>query len=148
MNANGACVETDLQPVSDLLDCLDARLEELRVLARPEQIDEDVRERRFVPMTVQMLLNALRRLAFRLAALSGLNAASDGPAPFGLLADDGWIPSALVAELESLEALRDAMIRDYRSTHADALRGVVCSKLAFVSTFVAHVRPRLMDLPS
>ena len=95
---------TDPALVSKKLALIESCLSDLQRLARPEAIDTDVRERRFVEHTLQMAIQAALNVASHLVSDGRLGEPRTNRELFDLLHRDGWIDADLTAILRNMAA--------------------------------------------
>jgi uncharacterized protein YutE (UPF0331/DUF86 family) len=97
---------TDPELVDNKLSLIEARVRELRELARPDLIDQDVREERFVAHTLQLAIQAALDVASHIVSDENLGEPNTNRELFDLIGKDGWLPRQLVETMESIVGLR------------------------------------------
>ena len=83
---------TDSGIVAKKLAYIETCVRELRTLARPEAIQEDIREQRFVAYTLQTAIQAALDVAAHIVADERLGEPRTNRALFEILVRHGWIP--------------------------------------------------------
>lgn len=119
---------------------------DLRRLARPERMTQDLREERFIERTLQIAMQAALEVASRIAADEGLGEHDDGRAHFALLVEAGWLDAELGVVLGELSEVRDMLVYDYLSIDIGRVEWCLEHHLHDLLGFVAAVRSRLPEL--
>jgi uncharacterized protein YutE (UPF0331/DUF86 family) len=116
---------------------------ELRTLARPELLESDVRERRFIEHTLQIALQACQDVASHIASDEHLGEARTNQELFDLLAKAGWLDAALGVRLRRAMGFRNVLVHGYTDVDVAIVRDVLENRLDDLLTFAATVRSRL-----
>ena len=134
---------TDPALVSKKLSLIESCLSDLQRLARPEAIDTDVRERRFVEHTLQMAIQAALDVASHLVSDRRLGEPRTNRELFDLLHRDGWIDADLTAILRNMAGFRNVLVHGYDDVDLRVVRDVLDTHLADLVAFVNAVRRRM-----
>ena len=92
---------TDRELLAKRLATIETCLDELRRLGRPESLEHDLKERRFVEHSLQIAIQAALDVAAHIVSDERLGEPSTNRELFELLGRAGWLPSALVSKLEA-----------------------------------------------
>ncbi len=134
---------TDPDLVRKKLGQVDGWLLELRTLARPETIETDVKERRFVEHTLQILLQACQDIASHVVSDERLGEPRTNQELFDLLAAAGWIDAGLAASMRRAIGFRNVLVHGYAAVDPRIVREVLESRLGDIEAFGSAVRARL-----
>jgi uncharacterized protein YutE (UPF0331/DUF86 family) len=116
---------------------------DLRRLARPEVIEDDLREQRFVAHTLQLAIQAMLDVASHIVSDRRLGEPETNRQLFGLLATDGWIAPDLVIIAEHMAGFRNILVHGYQAVDLRILRHVVEQQLDDILGYVGSIRERL-----
>lgn len=134
---------TDEGLVAKKLAFVETCVQELRTLARPELMETDVRERRFVEHTLQIALQACQDVASHIASDERLGEARTNQELFELLARAGWIGADLATQLRRAVGFRNVLVHGYTVVDVAVIRDVVENRLEDLLEFACAVRARL-----
>ena len=134
---------TDPDLVAKRLALIETCLRELRELARPEAIPDDVKERRFVEHTLQIAIQAALDIASHVVSSARLGEPKTNHDLFSLLERNGWIAPELGAELRKVAGFRNVLVHGYTDVNPLIVKEIVSSRLGDLETFVAAIRQRL-----
>jgi len=133
---------TDSALIDKKLAMIETCVRELRDLARPELIESDVREARFVEHTLQIAIQAALDVASHIVSDERLGEPETNKQLFDLLAANGWIPADAAATLRDMAGFRNILVHGYGEVDLAIVRNVVATRLADLVDFVAAVRAR------
>ncbi len=134
---------TDVELVRKKLSQIETWLRELRALAQPESVESDVKERRFVEHTLQIVLQACQDVASHVVSDDELGEARTNQELFDLLAGAGWIDRSLAGAMRRAIGFRNLLVHGYASVDPKIVRDVLENRLTDVDDFVRSVRARL-----
>jgi len=134
---------TDPELLAKRLSQIETCVRELRELARPEAIDTDVREARFVEHTLQIAIQAALDAASHIVSDGHLGEPRTNRELFNLLEGASWIDAPLAAALRNMAGLRNILVHGYDTVDLAIVRDVVEQHLDELLEFVAAVRQRL-----
>lgn len=133
---------TDPDLVAKTLARIETCVRELRVLARPEALETDVREERFVEHTLQIAVQAALDVASHVVSDERLGEPSTNRELFELLERAAWIPPGLSRSLQAMAGFRNVLVHGYDAVDLRVVRDVVEHRLGDLEAFVAAVRAR------
>ena len=131
---------TDSDLVAKKLAFIETCLADLRRLGRPEQIETDLREQRFVAYTLQVAIQAALDVASHIVADDRLGEPANNRALFELLVREGWLPRGLSAALSDMVGFRNILVHGYQAVDPMIVRDVVEHHLDDLLSFVAAIR--------
>lgn len=134
---------TDAELVEKKLASIETCLSELERLARPDAIDSDVRERRFVEHTLQIAIQAALDVASHIVSDRRLGEPRTNRELFDLLGQDGWISGELTAVLRNMAGFRNVLVHGYDDVDLGVVHDVLERHLGDLTAFVDAVRRRL-----
>ena len=134
---------TDADLVAKKLALVETYVAELRRLGRPDCIESDVRERRFVEHTLQIAIQACQDVASHVVADERLGEPSTNQQLFDLLAHAGFVEAELAARMRHAVGFRNILVHGYTAVDPAVVRDVLEHRLDDLLAFVAAVRARL-----
>ncbi len=134
---------TDAELIAKKLAFIETCITELRSLARPDRVEHDVRERRFVEHTLQIAIQACQDVASHVVSEERLGEPRTNQELFDLLASAGWIDPRLARELRRAIGFRNVLVHGYTAVDPHVVRDVLEHRLHELLSFVAAVRVRL-----
>lgn len=134
---------TDAALVEKKLAQIETYVAELHRLARPAELDRDVRERRFVEHTLQLAIQAAIDVASHIVSDEHLGEPTTNRELFDLLQQAGWLQAPLAASLRSMAGFRNILVHGYATVDLAILRDVLAGHLGDLTTFAAEMRRRL-----
>ena len=129
--------------IAKKLAFIETCVRELRDLTRPEDIDRDVRERRFVEHTLQVAVQAAMDVASHIVSDRRLGEPSTNRELFDLIAGDGWIDGEQVGTLRDMVGFRNIVVHGYRVVDPGVLKDIVENHLDDLLAIVKVIRQRL-----
>ena len=134
---------TDPDLVAKKLAFVETCVRELRTLARPERIADDLREERFVEHTLQCAIQAALDVASYIVSDHRLGEPETGRDVFRLLGKAGMLPADLAGRLERMAGFRNVVVHLYQDVDVAIVRDVVENHLGDLLDFVTAIRRRL-----
>jgi uncharacterized protein YutE (UPF0331/DUF86 family) len=134
---------TDAGLVAKKLAFVETCVAELRTLARPELVETDLRERRFVEHTLQIGIQACQDVASHIVSDDRLGEPRTNQELFALLARAGWIDARLAGALQRAIGFRNLLVHGYAAVDPARVREVLEHRLDDLLAFVAAVRDRI-----
>ena len=134
---------TDSGIVAKKLAYIETCVRELRTLARPEAIQEDIREQRFVAYTLQTAIQAALDVAAHIVADERLGEPRTNRALFEILVRHGWIPESLSVPLRQMAGFRNVVVHGYEVVDMAIVEGILRNHLDDLLAFVDAVRARM-----
>lgn len=136
---------TDRDLLLKRLAFIETCLAELRRLARPDRLETDVKERRFVEHTLQICVQAIQDVASHVVSDERLGEPRTNQELFGLLEKAGWIDAGLAATLQAAVGFRNVLVHGYTVVDVDVVRDVVENRLEDIAEFARVIRRRLEE---
>lgn len=134
---------TDAELVAKKLAFIETCVRELRTLARPERIAEDLREQRFVEHTLQLAIQAALDVASHVVSDERLGEPDTNRDVFRLLERGGFLTPELGERLERMAGFRNIVVHLYQEVDLGIVRDVVENHLDDLLEFAAAIRARL-----
>ena len=134
---------TDADLVAKRLALIETYVRELRSLARPAEIERDIREERFVEHTLQLAIQAALNVASHVVSSERLGEPRTNRELFDILARNGWLPLPLAAALRDMAGFRNILVHGYTAVDPRIVRDVVLYRLDDFIAFVTSIRSRL-----
>jgi uncharacterized protein YutE (UPF0331/DUF86 family) len=131
---------TDPDLVAKKLALIETCVQELRALARPAELERDVREERFVEHTLQIAIQAALDVASHIVSTERLGEPRTNHEIFVLLPRAGIVPADLATTLRKMVGFRNILVHGYEVVDLAILRDVVENRLGDLVAFVAAVR--------
>lgn len=134
---------TDTDLVAKKLAYIETCVRELRELAHPELIEQDLREERFVAHTLQLAIQAALDVASHIVSDERLGEPENNRRLFELLVENGWVPETLGGPLSQMVGFRNVLVHGYQDVDKAVVRDVVENRLGDLSAFVTAIRGRM-----
>ena len=134
---------TDTALIEKKLAFIETCVRELRELADPDRLADDVREQRFVQHTLQMALQAALDVGSHIVSARRLGEPETNRDLFKLLVSDGWLSADLLPQLQAMAGLRNILVHGYQQVDNAIVRDVVEHHLQDLVRFGTEVRARL-----
>jgi uncharacterized protein YutE (UPF0331/DUF86 family) len=134
---------TDPALVGKKLALIETCLSDLQRLARPDAIDTDVRELRFVEHTLQIAIQAALDVASHIVSDRRLGEPRTHRELFDLLQRDGWIDGRLTANLRDMAGFRNILVHGYDEVDLRVVHDVLDEHLVDLTAFIEAVRRRM-----
>lgn len=134
---------TDEELIAKKLASIETYVSELRRLARPDRVESDVREERFVEHSLQLAVQAALDVASHIVSDERLGEPGSNAELFTMLARAGWIDDYLAGALRNAAAFRNVLVHGYAAVDPRIVRDVLENRLGDLEDFVARVRARI-----
>jgi uncharacterized protein YutE (UPF0331/DUF86 family) len=134
---------TDAELVAKKLAFIETCVRELRTLARPDRIADDVREQRFVEHTLQLAIQAALDVASHVVSDERLGEPDTNRDVFRLLERAGFVSPELGGRLEQMAGFRNVVVHLSQEVDLGIVRDVVENHLDDLLQFAAAIRRRL-----
>lgn len=134
---------TDADLVAKKLSQIETYVQQLRRLARIDEIARDIREERFVEHTLQLAIQAALDAASHIASSERLGEPRTNRELFELLSRNGWLPDSLAAPLRDMAGFRNVLVHGYTEVDPRIVRDVVEHRLDDLLAFASEIRRRL-----
>lgn len=134
---------TDADLVRKKLAAIETYLRDLRSKADLDAFQSDVKEQRFVLLTLQLAVQAAVDVASHVVSDDRLGEPQTNRELFTLLAGEGWIEPDLAGTLRDMASFRNVLVHGYATVDLGIVEDVVRNHLGDLDAFVAAVRSRL-----
>ena len=134
---------TDPELIAKKLGEIETYVQELRTIARPDKIQQDIRERRFVEHTLQLAIQAALDIASHIVSDERLGEPRTNRELFDLLERGGWVASDLAQTLRNIVGFRNVLVNGYDAVDLAVVEDVLRSRLGDLLDFVSVIRRRL-----
>lgn len=134
---------TDPELIAKQLAFVETMVADLRRLGRPDAIETDLREERFVAHTLQMAAQAALDVASHIVSDDRLGEPQTNRELFALLERSGWLSADLAARMRAMAGFRNLVVHGYAKVDPRILRDIVLHRLDDLLGFVAEIRHRL-----
>ncbi len=134
---------TDPDLVAKKLAFIETCVRELRTLARPERIADDLREERFVEHTLQLAIQAALDVGSHIVSDDRLGEPDTSRDVFRLLGRAGILPVDLAGSLEQMAGFRNVVVHLYQDVDLRIVRDMVENHLGDLLEFAAAIRRKL-----
>jgi uncharacterized protein YutE (UPF0331/DUF86 family) len=135
---------TDRELLDKKLAFIETCVSELRRLARPEMIESDVREERFVAHTLQLAIQAALDAASHIVSDLRLGEPETNRQLFELLRHELRLSADLSENLQKMAGFRNLLVHGYQTVDRRVLRRVVEDNLDDLLAYVGLVRSRFI----
>lgn len=133
---------TDPELVEKKLALIETCLRELRELARPDALEADVRERRFVEHTLQIAIQACLDVASHVVSSARLGEPVTNRQLFEQLQHAGFVEPELAQSLYRMAGFRNILVHGYQDVDVGIIREILAERLVDLDAFVAAMRSR------
>jgi uncharacterized protein YutE (UPF0331/DUF86 family) len=134
---------TDADLVAKKLAFIETCVQELRTLARPENLATDIREERFVEHTLQLAIQASLDVASHIVSNDRLGEPRTNYDLFDLLRGAGWIDEHERTVLRQMAGFRNLVVHGYMSVDLGVVRSILEHHLDDLLAFVRAIRTKL-----
>jgi uncharacterized protein YutE (UPF0331/DUF86 family) len=134
---------TDPDLVLKKLAVVETCVRELRQLARPDALVEDIKERRFVEHTLQLAIQAALDVASHIVSDDRLGEPRTNRELFTLLESAGWVSRDLSRTLRAMAGFRNVLVHGYDVVDVAVVRDLLENRLGDLELFVQMIRHRL-----
>jgi uncharacterized protein YutE (UPF0331/DUF86 family) len=116
---------------------------ELRQLSRPESIDSDIREERFVAHTLQIAIQAALDIASHIVSAERLGEPRTDRELFDLLQRGHWLSPEVTGTMRKMVGFRNIVVHGYQSVDPRIMRDIVEHRLDDLLAFTTAINSRL-----
>lgn len=118
-------------------------VQELRSMADPATLGQDLRTERFVLYTLQTAIQAALDVASHVVSDDRLGEPRTNAELFILLQRAGWVPLELLPHLRAMVGFRNVVVHGYDDVDLSIVREILTHHLSDLERFVEAVRARL-----
>lgn len=134
---------TDPELIAKKLGQIETCVRELRTLAQPSRVRQDIREQRFVEHTLQLAIQAALDVASHIVSDERLGEPRANRELFDLLERGGWVAPELAGTLRNMVGFRNVLVHGYDTVDLAVVEDVVQNRLGDLLEFVRVIRGRL-----
>ncbi len=134
---------TDAELVAKKLAEIETYLADLHRLGRPDLLETDLKEQRFLLLTLQLAIQALLDVASHIVSDDELGEPEHNRDLFQLLQSAGWTTGDLARRLQQMVGFRNILVHEYARTNLAIVRDVLENRVGDLSEFCGQVRARL-----
>lgn len=134
---------TDRHLIEKKLAFLETCVADLRRMAAPDDLERDIKERRFVEHTLQVGIQAALDVAAHIVSDNRLGEPSTNQQLFTLLANAGWVDARLAGVLRAAVGFRNVVVHGYADVDVRIVRDVLTNRLDDLLAFAVAIRARL-----
>jgi uncharacterized protein YutE (UPF0331/DUF86 family) len=131
---------TDPDLVLKKFAVIETCVRELRQLARPASLFDDIKERRFVEHTLQLAIQAALDVASHIVSDDRLGEPRTNRELFTLLESAGWISGDLSRTMRAMAGFRNVLVHGYDIVDVAVVRDLLENRLGDLELFVQTVR--------
>lgn len=133
---------TDPELLAKRLALIETCVHELRTLARPEALEREVREARFVQHTLQIAIQAALDVASHIVSDGRLGEPRTNRELFDLLTRAGFVDADLARQLRRMAGFRNILVHGYQEVDLAIVRDVLEHRLDDLLAYVRAIRGR------
>ena len=133
---------TDPELLAKKLALIEGCVADLRRLARPADIERDIRERRFVEHTLQIGIQAAIDVGLQIVSDQRLGEPRTNREVFDLLERASVVPAELATTLRRMVGFRNVLVHGYDDVDLAIVRDILERRLDDLLAFVRSVRVR------
>ena len=137
---------TDRDLIEKKLAFIETCVVQLRELARPEQIETDIREERFTAHTLQIAIQASLDVASHIVSERRLGEPETNSELFDLLRRDQWISSEMARTMRKMAGFRNILVHGYQRMDLRILRDIVENRLDDLLAFSGAIKVRMNEI--
>lgn len=131
---------TDIELIEKKLAFIESCVRELRELSRPEEIEENVREERFVAHTLQIAIQAALDIASHIVSDQRLGEPETNRELFDRLQKAQWLSPELSETMYKIAGFRNVVVHGYQQVDRRILRNIAENRLDDFLSFVTEIR--------
>jgi len=133
---------TDPELLAKKLALIEGCVADLRRLARPADLERDIRERRFVEHTLQIGIQAAIDVGLHIVSDQRLGEPRTNREVFDLLERASVVPAELATTLRRMVGFRNVLVHGYDDVDLAIVRDILERRLDDLLAFVRSVRVR------
>jgi uncharacterized protein YutE (UPF0331/DUF86 family) len=134
---------TDIELLEKKLAFIETCVHQLRQLSRPERIEHDIREQRFIAYTLQIAIQAALDIASHIVSDGRLGEPRTNQELFALLQQDHWLSPELTQTMHKMVGFRNIVVHGYQSVDLRIMRDIVEHRLDDLLAFMTAIKSRL-----
>ena len=134
---------TDVELLEKKLAFIETCVRELQQLSRPERIEHDIREERFVAHTIQITIQAALDIASHIVSDRRLGEPRTNQELFDFLQQDHWLSPELTETMHKMVGFRNIVVHGYQNVDPRIMRDIVEHRLDDLLCFTTAIKARL-----
>ncbi len=134
---------TDAELVAKKLAEIETYLADLHRLGRPDLLETDLKEQRFILMTLQLAIQAVLDVASHIVSDDKLGEPEHNRDLFVILNSADWLTDNLAQRLQHMVGFRNILVHEYARTNLAIVRDVLENRLEDLTEFRDAVHRRL-----
>ena len=134
---------TDAELVAAKLAFIETTVAELRRLALPERLRDDVKEERFVLHSLQLAIQAAIDVASHIVSSDRLGEPSTNRELFELLQRHGWLAADEARTLHDMAGFRNVVVHGYQAVDLGFVERILAEHLPDLLGFCSSIGGRL-----
>lgn len=134
---------TDAELIAKKLAEIETYVQELRTLGEVEKLRTDLKEQRFIALTLQLAIQAALDVSSHIISDERLGEPRTNRELFMLLERHGWVSAALASHLRDIMGFRNVLVHGYDRLDLNIVEDVLKNRLQDLEAFVAAIRKRL-----
>ena len=134
---------TDPELLAKKIAFIETCVSELRRMARPDMMEDDIREERFIEHTLQLAIQATQDVASHIVSDERLGEPRTNRELFDLLVRGGWLSADEAVPLGNMVGFRNILVHGYGEVDLAVVRDVLDNHLDDLLRFASIVRARL-----
>jgi uncharacterized protein YutE (UPF0331/DUF86 family) len=130
----------DRELIDKKLKFIETCVQQLRTMARLDDLEVDIREERFVVHTLQLAAQAALDVASHIASDRKLGEPSSNRELFEMLHAAGWLSADLTRLMIQLAGFRNLVVHGYERVNLAIVKSVVRDHLGDLDAYCAQIR--------
>lgn len=135
----------DTNLVYKKLAFIETRVRELREIARPERMADDIREERFIEHTLQLAIQAALDVASHIVSARRLGEPETNRALFDLLGRNVLVDDVLAESLYAMAGFRNVLVHGYAEVDQQVVKDILENHLDDLLTYCDQIRKALEE---
>lgn len=133
----------DTELVEKKLAFIETCVRELRELAQPAHMADDIREARFIQHTLQLAIQAALDVASHIVSARRLGEPETNRALFDVLRKNGMLEQGLADSLYSMAGFRNVLVHGYADVDLTIIQDILDNHLDDLLSYVSRIRRAL-----
>ena len=134
---------TDPDLLAKKLAFIETCVKELRRLGKPEDVESDLKEERFITHTLQIAIQAALDAASHIVSDQRLGEPHTNRELFELLSKNDWISAERAMTMRDIAGFRNVVVHGYQDLDLRILKDIVDNHLQDLLDFTAEIRAKL-----
>jgi len=134
---------TDRSLVAKKLGNIETYVQEIKTLGRPEEIQRDLRDQRFILYTLQIAIEEVLDVASHIVSDERLGEPRTNRELIDLLERYGWLREEVATPLRSVVGFRNILVHGYETLDLGIVEEIVEHRLDDLLAYVQAIRAKL-----